>query len=199
MFSIGFLIHRASLARRNDLVSVGVKEASVQGQTPGTPYVAGEEIELCGLSIADPPLHGQGSPFGSPGQDVDHSSHRVVTIQVGVRTLDDLNLVNAEQGNAAPIHPSPERIVKRHTIQKHQGSAHAAGSDTPQRNSLTGRMCRQAAGAAEKTEGGNLAKHTIQRQCRRAVDLILVQHTDGSRQVSHPLLTAGGGDDDRFR
>ena len=56
----------------------------------------------------------------------------VVSVQVGVRTFNDLNLVNAEQGNAAPIHPSSERIVKRHIVQQHQGAAHPAGSDTPQ-------------------------------------------------------------------
>ena len=58
MFGTSFYIHRASLSRRNNLVSVGVKEASVQGQSPGTPNVAGEEIQLGRLPVAGTSLHG---------------------------------------------------------------------------------------------------------------------------------------------
>ncbi len=200
----GVLVDRPTLGdpRRVDAhhnrIAVRVEQGAVEDQAKVAPHVARPEVELRRVPAAILRTDVDRTARRRRGHDVDDTPHGVVAVEARARAVHDLYAVRASKRHACPVHPSAERVVEGHAVEKHERAAHAAGADAAERHALRRRVRGQAAGPAEEAEGRYLAKQIVGHQRRRTPDVFLREHVHARGHVAQPLLRPGRGDGDRL-
>src|SRR3982750_3446737 len=160
------VVDLAALAGANDRVAVGIEDIAVDGHAQFSPHVRGEEIELGRAAAAVLSLDVERLRRRRIGDEVNHSTHRVIAIEAGAGTIDDLDALRALHWNPRPIHPAAKRIVVRHAVDEHERAADPAWSDPTQGNALRRRMRCEAARSSKQTERWNLAEKIVRHEGR---------------------------------
>ena len=182
------------LARHHDRKSVGVEHAAVHGDAQLAPHIARRVVELRAAVISVLRLDLERPPRWTGADDVDDAAHRVVAVEAGARSVDDLDAIHAFERHARPVDPAAEGIVERCAVHQDERAADAARPDAAQRHALRRRMRRQAARAAEQAERRDLPQHVVGDDGGRLANLFAAQDVDAGRDIAEPLLASTGRD-----
>ena len=176
--------------------AVGIEEAPVDRQPEIADDMAAEQVELPRPAVADLRLRFDGLPSRAAADDVDDAAHAVVAVDARARPFDDLDAIDGVERQAAPVHPSAERIVDGNIVDEHERAADAARPDPAQRDTLRRRMRGQAAGTPEQAEGRELAEQIVRHDGGRLPNLGGIENRHAGGDVTQPLLGPRGGDGD---
>src|SRR2546425_10541785 len=104
---------------------------------------------------------------GPPGEDVHDAADRVVAPHAGPPAVDDLDLLDRLERDPIPVHPAPERVVDRDTVEQHEGAARAAWADAAEREALSRGVTDDTRRAPEQAEARDLAEESAHGLGRR--------------------------------
>src|SRR5207247_6776096 len=98
---------------------------------------------------------------GPPGEDVHDAAECPVAPHARPPAMDDLDLLDGLERDAVPVHPAPERVVDRDTVEQHEGAARTARADAAERQALRCGVTDDARRAPEQAEAGHLAEEIV--------------------------------------
>src|SRR5438094_8077773 len=97
---------------------------------------------------------------GPPGEDVHDAAECPVAPHARPPAVDDLDLLDRLERDPIPVHPAPERVVDRDTVEQHEGAARAAGADAAEWEGLSGGGSGAARRAPEQADARHRAEGT---------------------------------------
>ena len=133
------------------------------------------------------------------GQELHHAAECGVAPSTGAAARHNLDGGEGIDRNLAPGDPAAERIIERHAVEQHKGTARAARTDAAERDALRGGIGHKAVRASEQAEAGHAAEGAIERDRGAAPDRIARNHDVGKGDALGGLDGAGGRHEDRVQ
>ena len=182
----------------HDEVAVGLEVAALERDAERALHLVHQEVEVHGVLGAVAAVEVDRALGGPAREDVDDAAEGVVAPHARAAAADDLDLLDALQRDAVPVHPAAERVVDRDAVDQHEGAAGPARADAAEREALSGRVRHEARRAAEQAEAGHLSQEVVEGLARRQADVLAGQHRHVGRRLAGPLLGARHRDHDRL-
>ncbi len=168
----------------DDRVAVGREELPLDRHADRPPAVRGAGGEEGGVARADLGVHPEGVGRDRPRENLDDPAQGVVAVEGGAAAGHDLDPVDAEPGDRAPVDPAAEGVVGRDAVDQDQAAGDPRGADAAEVHSLGGRVGDDAARPPEEPEGGDDPEELVDGLGRAPLDLPPRQDRDRRRHVA---------------
>src|SRR4051794_24257152 len=123
------------------------------------------------------------SSFRGKGDD---TANCRVPEQFAGRTAKHFDGLDRFYGDAAPVYPSAERVIKRKPIERDGGTACARTTSTSKGNSLRSRICGPAPGPAKQRKPRDLSQFVVDRRSGIGAQFLALYDENALRCVAKP-------------
>src|SRR5271165_2737834 len=103
------------------------------------------------------------------------------------------------RGQLFPVNPAAVGIVKRDIVEDNEGTAGGGGTESAQRDSLTGGVGHERARPAEELEAGDLAQSAVESRGGGFAELLRAEDARAGRAVGGGQGGSVGRDDHRLK
>ena len=190
VLGVGGLVDRAALIGAHYRIAVGVEGARLGEEAGAAEAIAVRQVALGGAALAAFERDVEPLRVGRAGEELDHPSERCRSPRARPAAAHHLDSFDRDLRHAAPVHPAAERVVERHAVEQHHGTARAAGADASKRNTLGRGVRHHRAGAPEQAETRYLPQRVVHREGRRGEQLVGFEHRRVSGNLVERLLDA---------
>ncbi len=156
-------IHRPAKLRSRQNIPTCPKQTARRQPAPSPPASRNQAID--GRSILTRRSHIQPviKTLRNNRHHRDHATNRTRTIQIRRSAPQQLNILDSQRRNLAPVNPTSICIVQRHLIAHHQGSARSRRTQPPQCRSLSRRIRNPRTCSPKQLKSCDLPQPVIQR------------------------------------